>query len=240
MHLSRVQILAAAQALEYARGDERGGVESIVVDGHVIEDLAGLRARAGDIGDYQPSRVAQFIDGRAEWVAEKVQRPPKSKIGQRLQGFKERLLGTKVGTRLENFTDKDPERIQADKRVELRYCDGSSEKLDFPVTDVARSLALQRFSVGATLVSFAPGIPFSGILIPWAAAIVSLIGAGIALLGRERDTAIALKDTARKHAWLGLGHAAPVVGGAVSAMALLEDIKDIEELSPDEAKTLAQ
>jgi hypothetical protein len=92
---------------------------------------------------------------------------------------------------------------------------------------------LQRLSLGVLMIESIPMVPFVGLVVPPAAAAVSLIGAGIAAIAGDKPLASALKGMAFKHGMMFTGNALPVVGAAFPAIAAVEDAKQIRALVND-------
>jgi hypothetical protein len=193
----------------------------VVVDGVQITDLAALKARAEKIEDYQPTKPAQLIDQKAEWIADKMTKP-KSKLMKKLLGWQTRFMATRIGQRIDKLVKANPERVSAEKSIEIRFKDGRVETKKVTVVDVGRSAMLERYSIGVEAAGMIPGIPFAGIIIPAAATLASLIGAGAMFIKRDRDMTNVWFAMAKKHALTGLTK--------TGTLALVEDLKDVDEL----------
>jgi len=220
MRLNRLQILAAATALKEAEGE----VSDLRVDGVSITDFSSLAGRAEAIENHAPGKAAKLIDEKAAWIAKKITKPPKSKVMQKVAVLKERLLDTKLGAKIDAFVKRDPERAMATKPVEIHFADGRVETREIQVVDLGRTAMLQRFSIAFEAAAFIPFIPFWGVILPTAAALSSLIGAGVALVSGDRDMAHTWAQIAKKHAVLG--------ATKTGALALIEDLNDLDELTP--------
>ncbi len=238
--LNRYQLLAAAE-VAHNLPDLRK-VERLVVGGVAVQNLPALAQAHVKMQSAKPGRLAQLVDGRAVWVADRLERHAahratprvegeRPKMRQRLGAVVDKIENSSLGRALDTSHCADAEAVEDVLRVEIHLKNGISTAVPAHVEDVKRSLLFERLSLVAELLQAIPGLPVIGWVVPPLAASLSLIGAGIARLLGDKPTARALLKMARKHALLLVSILVPIAGSLLPARVAAKDAADIRRLT---------
>lgn len=174
------------------------------------------------------SRVARWIDGLAvrfcAGLGIGATRPPAGSAREKVANF----VASERGRQVQRFVTADAERIVQPVALSVTYADGRSEETTLSVTDVSRSLALQRASLLTEMGMVLPWPPFWETALLAVTSSLATLASALAVAMGDLPLAKACLRTARKHVVLGLIAIPPVgtatLAGAVAAVADATDI----------------
>lgn len=231
MRLDRYQTLAAG---DVASQLDLSKIDKLVVDGVEIRDFSALNASYDKLANRDRGSIAKLVDGRAKWLADKTDAPsdvdpaiaaavdkmkPLYETRSTVRSIKEKFFGTRVGKWIQTFMKANHEAVGTTKNVEIHLKNGISVTVPTDADDRKRSLVLQRIQLGILMIEAVPGVPFVGLVLPPAAAALSLLGAGIARAAGDVPLSNALKGMAFRQGMMFTSNALPMVGAAIPAMA---------------------
>lgn len=217
MKIRTDHLVAVGAALQKAQesGVTPQDIKTVRLDGTVVDAAAATAALDAALAAEPPAASTGLVGRTLD------------RVERRADSVEEKLEKTRLGRRVMELIEKDPERVARDGLVQLTLKDGRT--LEIPVVIVSRELSavLQRVSIGTTAISFTPLV---GRFVPAGTAIASGLAALVAHAVGEPALAKSLGGMAARHGALFAVGFVPIISNLTSAMAIVVDRGDLRDL----------
>jgi hypothetical protein len=212
----KVAVGRALKGLE-AQGEAKAGdVQSAELDGTPIDPAEALEAA---------DQVA--IEGQLKRADPGKLRKAEDKLEEKSEVLHAKLAKSKLGRAATAAMTADPERVAHDATLVVQTVDGKRIEVEIPVVHLKATEMLQKASITSEIGTM---IPIAGHFVPAAASLISALGSLIARGVGEKELADAMMGTAKKHLALTGAKMVPGVGLGATAIAVLEDRKNLRDL----------
>jgi hypothetical protein len=210
--VTKDQKVAVGRALQELKKD----VRSAEIDGERVDPGEAVQA-AEELSDA----------ARAEAQDPSLLRSAGDKLESWTDGLRGKIGGTDLGRKAQAAMSADPERVWHEARLVVETVGGERLEMKIPVVHLNATAWLQKASMISEMASM---VPIAGLFVAPAASLMSALGSLVARATGQEEVADAMMGTARKHLMLSGANLIPGVGLAASAVAVLEDRKNLHNL----------